>query len=294
MGNTNSKKKYEEQNNYELTEEGITNNGKMFKPINKKHIEKHKGHKIYFLKAWENLFTTIAIDDVKNKTLYIYSFNNKNPNGDIINLFEEKKLIDTNKNSITKNHLIIVGYFDNLIAKIKYKKLFIPFGFLYGQPKYKEYSEINGNNILLYYEDNIYIWIQGLNYENSRTTKVSYNNMFKVLAFEPTERVKYFNTPIEGGSVSYPYIVTNKYMYALWDTVYYRIDIKQYLKLIEKYPKYKLKNIWNYYISGTDIYFDNTGSTYFEPIKFPEIDFKDYNLKKEFKKKKKSNKKKSK
>ena len=172
------------------------------------------------------------------------------------------------------------------------KKLFIPFGFLYGQPKYEEYSEINGNNILLHYENNIYIWIQGLNYENSGTTKVSYNNMFKVLEFEPTERVKYFNTPIEGGSISYPYIVTNKYMYALWDTLYYRIEIKQYLKEVEriKLPKYKLNKIWNYYISCSDVYFDKTGSTYFEPIKFPEIDFKDYNLKKESKKKKKSNK----
>ena len=75
MGNTSSKKKYEERINYELTEEGITNNGKIFKSINKEHIEKHKGHKIYFLRAWENLFTTIAIDDVKNKTLYIHNNN---------------------------------------------------------------------------------------------------------------------------------------------------------------------------------------------------------------------------
>ena len=293
MGNTSSKKKYEERINYELTEEGITNNGKIFKSINKEHIEKHKGHKIYFLRARENLFTTIAIDDVKNKTLYIYSFNNKNPDGDIINLFEEKKLIDTNKNSITKNHLIIIGYFDNLIAEIKYKKkLFIPFGFLYGQPKYEEYSEINGNNILLHYENNIYIWIQGLNYENSGTTKVSYNNMFKVLEFEPIERVKYFNTPIESNSGMYTniHIVTNKYIYTL--SFNDKIEIKQYLKEVEriKLPKYKLNKIWNYYISCSDVYFDKTGSTYFEPIKFPEIDFKDYNLKKESKKKKKSNK----
>ena len=110
--------------------------------------------------------------------------------------------------------------------------------------------------------------------------------MFKVLAFEPTERVEYFNTPIEGGSTSYPYIVTNKYMYVLWDTLYYRIDIKQYLKEVERFPKYKLKNIWNYYISGSYVYNDKTGSTYFKSVKFPEIDFKDYNLKK----KKKSNK----
>lgn len=298
MGNISTKKKEQnkERINYELIEEGITNNGKMFKPINKKHIKKHKGHKIYFLRENENLFTTIAIDDVKNKILYIYSFNNKNPDGDIIDLFEEKKLIDTNKNSITTNHSIILGYFDNLIAKIKYKKLFIPFGFVYGRSKYEEYNEINGNNILLHYKNNIYIWIQGLNYRysrtNSRTTKVSYNNMFKVLAFEPTERVKYFNTPIEGGSTSYQYIVTNKYMYVLWDKVYYRIEIKQYLQEVErlksKSPTYKLKKIWNYYISGSDVYFDKTGSTYFKSVKFPEIDFKDYNLKKKLKNKSKT------
>ena len=283
MGNTSTKK--QDPIILELTEKGITNNGKMFKPINKEHIKKHKNHKIYFLRTSENSFITIAIDDVKNKTLYIYnSFNNKNPDIDIIDLFED--LIDTNKNNITKNHSIILGYFDNLIEKIKYKKLFIPFGFLYNDSKYEEYSEINGNNILLHYEDNIYIWISGYNIYSP--------NMFIVLEFEPNERVKYFNTPIEGGSASYPYIVTNKYMYVLWDNS--RIEIKQYLKEVErlKLPKYKLKNILNYYITGSDVHFDEIGSTYFDKFKFPKIDFKDYNLKKELKKKKKSNKKKSK
>lgn len=292
MGNISTKKKEQnkEQNNYELTKESITNNSKILKTINKEHIQKHKGHKIYFLRENENLFTTIAIDDVKNKILYIYSFNNKNPDKDIIDLFEKKKLIDTNKNSITTNHSIILGYFDNLIAKIKYKKLFIPFGIVYSRLKFKEDNRWNGNNILLHYKNNIYIWIQGLDYRYSKTTKVSYN-MFKVLAFEPTERVKYFNTPIEGGSASYPYIVTNKYMYVLWDKVYYRIEIKQYLKEVErlklKSPTYKLKKIWNYYISGSDVYFDKIGSTYFESVKFPEIDFKDYNLKNKSKNKSK-------